>query len=325
MSGVGLLGVGAYVPERVMSNGEWAAYVDTTDQWILERTGIKTRRVAAPEQSTADLAVAAAQDALQDAGLSATEIDEIIVATDTPEVYCPDTASFVQHRLGARPIPAYDLGGSGCAGFVLALDIARARSTATSRILVVGAEMITRLMNWRDRNTCVLFGDAAGAAVVGRGGDGEILAAVAGTDGSQSDILGLETGGTRRPFSAAEAECGSHQHLVMHGRQVYREAVVRMSGAAREVVEQAGVSLDAVDLVIPHQANRRIIDSVGQELGVEASKVFTNVEEFGNTGSASVPLALWQARHAGRLGRGDLVLLTAFGAGFHWSAMLLRF
>jgi 3-oxoacyl-[acyl-carrier-protein] synthase-3 len=308
-----------------MSNGEWAAYVDTTDQWILERTGIKTRRVAAPEQSTADLAVAAAQDALQDAGLSATEIDEIIVATDTPEVYCPDTASFVQHRLGARPIPAYDLGGSGCAGFVLALDIARARSTATSRILVVGAEMITRLMNWRDRNTCVLFGDAAGAAVVGRGGDGEILAAVAGTDGSQSDILGLETGGTRRPFSAAEAECGSHQHLVMHGRQVYREAVVRMSGAAREVVEQAGVSLDAVDLVIPHQANRRIIDSVGQELGVEASKVFTNVEEFGNTGSASVPLALWQARHAGRLGRGDLVLLTAFGAGFHWSAMLLRF
>ncbi len=308
-----------------MSNDDWAEYVDTTDQWILERTGIKTRRVAAPEQSTADLAVAAAEDALHDARLEPTEIDEIIVATDTPEVYCPDTASFVQHRLGARPIPAYDLGGSGCAGFVLALDIARARSSATSRILVVGVEMITRLMNWRDRNTCVLFGDAAGAAVVGHGGESEILAAVAGTDGSQSDILGLETGGTRRPFSGAEAERGSHQHIVMHGRQVYREAVVRMAGAAREVLECAGVSLDAVDLVIPHQANRRIIDSVGRELGVETSKVFVNVDEYGNTGSASIPLALWQARRSGRLHRGDLVLLTAFGAGFHWSAMVLRF
>jgi len=325
VSGVGLLGVGAYVPERVMSNADWAEYVDTTDQWIRERTGIKTRRIAAPDQSTADLALAAAKDALQDARLEPTDIDEILVATDTPEVYCPDTASFVQHRLGARPIPAYDLGGSGCAGFVLGLDIARARSSAASRILVVGVEMITRLMNWRDRNTCVLFGDAAGAAVVGHGGEGEILAAVAGTDGSQGDILGLETGGTRRPFSVAEAERGSHQHIVMQGRQVYREAVVRMGGAAREVLERAGVSLDAVDLVIPHQANRRIIDSVGRELGVETSKVFVNVDEFGNTGSASIPLALWQARRAGRLHRGDLVLLTAFGAGFHWAAMLLRF
>ena len=324
---IGLLGLGAYVPERVMANEEWSAWVDTTDEWITERTGIKRRRIAADDQSTADLAVAAARQALADAGLGADEIDEIIVASDTPEVYIPDTASFVQHRLGAREIPAYDLGGSGCAGFLQALDIARSRvATGTDRVLVVGVELLSRLMNWRDRNTCVLFGDGAGAAVVGRGENAaEILAAVAGTDGSRADILSLEAGGTRVPFTLESAQAGLHQKVVMKGREVFREAVARMSEAAQRVLAKAGVAVHELALVVPHQANLRILQATANALGVPIEKLHVNVQEYGNTGSASIPLALTEAREQGRIARGDLVLLTSFGAGFHWAATLVRF
>ena len=324
---VGLLGLGAYLPERIMSNDEWAEHVDTSDEWITSRTGIHRRRVAADDQSTADLAVAAAERALADAGMDAGDIDEIIVATDTPEVYIPDTASFVQTKLGAREVTAYDLGGSGCAGFVLGLDIARSRALAADRrVLVIGVELLTRLMNWEDRNTCVLFGDAAGAAVVGSGpGVAEILAATAGTDGTHSDILGLEVGGTRAPFTEERAKQGLHKEIVMHGREVFRQAVRRMTEASMEVLEQAGVSVDDLALVVPHQANRRILDAVGDRLNVPPEKLFANVQEYGNTGSASVPVALWEARAQGRIKPGDLVLLTAFGAGFHWASVLVRF
>jgi 3-oxoacyl-[acyl-carrier-protein] synthase-3 len=324
---VGLLGLGAYLPERIMPNAEWAEHVDTSDEWILTRTGIRTRRVAAPDQSTADLAVAAAERALADAGMTAQDIDEIIVATDTPEVYIPDTASFVQTRLGAREVTAYDLGGSGCAGFVLGLDVARSRAIAKGRrVLVIGVEVLTRLMNWSDRNTCVLFGDAAGAAVVGEGpGAAEILAATAGTDGSRSDILKLEVGGTRSPITEERVREGLHQEIVMSGREVFREAVGRMTAASRQVLEEAGVDIEDVSLVVPHQANKRILDAVGDRLGVPAEKLFANVQDYGNTGSASVPVALWEARNQGRIQPGDLVLLTAFGAGFHWAAVLVRF
>ena len=324
---IGLLGLGAYVPERVMTNDEWAQYVDTSDEWITTRTGIKRRHLAAEDESTADLAVAASELALADARLTADEIDEIIVATDTPEVYLPDTASFVQQRLGAREIPAFDLGGSGCAGFVLALDVARSRVQNTDRrVLVIGVELLTRLMNWRDRNTCVLFGDAAGAAVVGAGAEAvEIIAATAGTDGSRGDILILEVGGTRAPFNPERAQQGLHQNVVMKGREVFKEAVGRMSAASNEVLAEAGVGVEDLALVVPHQANLRIIEAVGKALGVPPEKVFVNVQEYGNTGSASVPLALWEAREQGRIRDGDLVLLTSFGAGFHWAAMLLRF
>jgi 3-oxoacyl-[acyl-carrier-protein] synthase-3 len=325
MKGIGLLGLGAYLPERIMPNEEWAEHVDTSDEWITSRTGIQRRRVAAEGQSTADLAVAAAELAIADSGLGVEDIDEIIVATDTPEVYIPDTASFVQTRLGAREVPAYDLGGSGCAGFVLGLDIARSRAAANDRrVLVIGVELLTPLMNWKDRNTCVLFGDAAGAAVVGAGG-AEILAATAGTDGTRSDILGLEVGGTRAPFTEERARQGLHKDIVMHGREVFREAVRRMTAASQDVLQQAGVAVDDLALVVPHQANQRILDAVGDRLGVPKEKVFVNVQEYGNTGSASVPVALWEARAQGRIKPGDLVLLTAFGAGFHWAALLVRF
>jgi 3-oxoacyl-[acyl-carrier-protein] synthase-3 len=310
-----------------MSNDEWAEHVDTSDEWITTRTGIQRRRVAADDESTADLAVAAARSAIADAGLGVEDIDEIIGATDPPEVYIPDTASFVQAKLGAREVTAYDLGGSGCAGFVLGLDVARSRALTTDRrVLVIGVELLTRLMNWKDRNTCVLFGDAAGAAVVGSGdGAAEILAATAGTDGTRSDILTLEAGGTRVPFTEEGARQGLHKNIVMHGREVFKEAVSRMTAASQDVLEQAGLGVDDLALVIPHQANRRILDAVRDRLGVPEDKVFINVHEYGNTGSASVPVALWEARQQGRVRPGDLVLLTAFGAGFHWSALLVRF
>ena len=324
---IGLIGLGAYVPERIMTNDEWTQYVDTSDEWITTRTGIKRRRLAADCENTADLAVFAAQSALADAGLTADRIDEIIVASDTPEVYTPDTASFVQHKLGAREIPTYDLGGSGCAGFVLGLDIARSRvGNGDHRILVIGVEVLTRIMSWRDRNTCVLFGDAAGAAVVGKGdGAVEILAATAGTDGSRGDILTAEVGGTRAPFNAERAQQLLDQWIVMKGREVFREATTRMCAAAKDVLAQAGVDVNDVALVIPHQANLRIILATGKALGIPEEKVYSNVHEYGNTGSASVPLALWEARQNGRIAAGDLVLLPSFGAGFHWAAMLLRF
>jgi 3-oxoacyl-[acyl-carrier-protein] synthase-3 len=322
-----LLGLGAYLPERVMSNDEWAQYVDTTDEWISTRTGIKRRRVAAADESTADLAVKAACSALDDAALSAKDIDEIIVATDTPEVFTPDTACFVQHRLGAREIPAYQLGGSGCAGFLQALDIARSRiHFGTGRILVIGVEVFTRVISWQERDTCILFGDAAAAAIVGQGTKGgEILSATAGTDGSQSGILTMEVGGTRHPFTLEIAQSGGHQHVVMNGREVFKAAVRRMSEAARQVLAQANLTPNDLSLVIPHQANLRIIQAVSKNLNLPLEKFYINVQEYGNTGSASVPLALWEARKNGRIGNGDLVVLTAFGAGFHWAAVLLQF
>ncbi len=324
---VGLIGLGAYTPDRIMTNEEWTRHVDTSDEWIRSRTGIERRRIAAEDQTTVDLAEQAALRALEDAGLPIDEIDEIIVATDTPEVYIPDTSAFLQHRLQAPNVSAFDLAGSGCAGFLQALDVARSRVLGgRQHVLVVGVELLTRLMNWKDRNTCVLFGDAAGAAVVARSSSAvEILSATAGTDGSKADVLALEMGGTRTPFSEEGARLDLHHDIVMKGREVFKEAVRRMSQAAREVLEQAGETLDRVSLVVPHQANRRIIDAVARVLGLASDKVFMNVQEFGNTGSASIPLALVQARDAGRVRTGDLVLLTSFGAGFHWGATLLQF
>ena len=326
-SNVGILGLGAYVPDHVMTNDDWAEYVDTSDEWISSRTGIKTRRIAAPDQTTVDLAAEAARRALHDAGLRIDDVDEIIVATDTPEVRIPDTAAYLQSQLGAREVPAYDLAGSGCAGFVLALDVARTRSAADNRrVLVVGVELLTREMDWHDRATCVLFGDAAGAAVIGPGADiVEMLAFTAGTDGTQAEILGLESGGTRLPFSLEGARRGEHKRIAMKGREVFREAVRRMSGAALEVLKVAGVSVSDLSLVVPHQANLRIIHAVQRTLGLPDAMMYVNLQDYGNTGSASIPLALSEALAAKRISAGDLVLLTTFGAGFHWAAMVLRF
>jgi 3-oxoacyl-[acyl-carrier-protein] synthase-3 len=322
-----IMGFGGYVPERVMTNDEWAALVDTSDEWITQRTGIKRRRVAAPDESTLTLAGQAATAAIKDAGISVDDIDEIIVATDTPEVYTPDTAALLQNLLGCRNIPTYDLGGSGCAGFVQGLDVARARIAFSPRtILVVGVELITRLIDWNDRSTAVLFGDAAGAVVLGpETGRATLLEVVSGTDGSAAGILTLGVGGTRHPFNQAAIDSGAYNRLVMDGRKVFTEAVARMSQAVADVLDRLGKTVDDVALVIPHQANLRIIDAVRKKLGVEEERVYVNIQEYGNTGSATVPFALWECVDTGRINDGDLVVLTAFGAGFHWAAAALQF
>jgi 3-oxoacyl-[acyl-carrier-protein] synthase-3 len=320
------LGFGGYVPERIMTNDDWSKLVDTDDEWIRTRTGIERRHFAADDESTADLAEEAARVALKDAGLEGSDLDEIIVATDTPEVYTPDTAAFLQTRLGAANVPAYDLGGSGCAGWIQAIDVARARiAMAPKRVLVVGVELISRLISWQERETCVLFGDAAGAVVMGPDeGRAKLLDVVTGTDGSKAAILTLSTGGTRNPFNQGAIDSGAYQHLAMDGREVFREAVRRMSAAVTDILERIGATLDDVALVIPHQANQRILDAVAKNLGAEG-RVYSNIADYGNTGSATVPFALWESQERGRIRPGDLVILAAFGAGFHWGAAAVRF
>jgi len=324
---VRLLGVGAYVPAQVMTNDDWAKYVDTSDEWITARTGIKRRHIAAENESSADFAVAAARCAMSKAGIKADAIDEIIVATDTPEMRIPDTASFVQARLGAREVPAYDLGGGGCYGFLQGVDIARSRVLSNGgNVLVVGLQLLLRLIDWKDRNSCVLFGDAAGAAVVGTSGEGpEILAMASGTDGSQTSAISLPVGGTKMPFSLENAQQNSHCQVWLEGRAVFKEAVRRMTQAAEAVLAKAGYKVDDVARVVPHQANLRIIEALAKNLRIPMEKVFVNLQEYGNTGSASLPLALSEATEQGLIHKGDLVLLTAFGAGLHWGAALLRY
>jgi 3-oxoacyl-[acyl-carrier-protein] synthase-3 len=324
---VGIASLGSYVPKRIFENEEWSRYVDTSDEWIRSRTGIERRRIAGDDETTASMALEAARSALESGGFDAADVDEIIVATDTPEVYLPDTACFVQHGLGARTIPAFTLGGSGCAGFIQALDLAASRVRDRGGcVLVIGAEMLSRLMDWEDRNTCVLFGDAAAAAVVtSDGGVAQFLGGSCGTDGSQIDILKLEVGGTRTPATVDRVAARLHRNIEMNGREVFRHATARMAQACEEVLAQCGLELADIDLVVPHQANLRIIRSVARALDVPMDMVYTNVQNFGNTGSSSVPLALHEAVEVGRMAPGSHVLLTAFGAGFHWAAAALRF
>jgi 3-oxoacyl-[acyl-carrier-protein] synthase-3 len=322
-----IMGFGGYTPARVVTNDEWAALVDTSDEWITQRTGIKRRRFAADDESTMTLAVDAARRAIEDAGVTVSEIDEIILATDTPEMMTPDTAALVQHQLGCRNIPTYDLGGSGCAGFVQAIDVACSRiAVLPKKILVIGVEVISRMISMEDRATAVLFGDAAGAVVMSPDtGRAEVLGVVSGTDGGNAEILTLAAGGTRNPFNERSLSSGDYNRLVMDGKRVFTEAVHRMSEAASEVLAMVGRSLGEVSLVIPHQANLRIIEAVRKRLGLGEEKVYVNVQEYGNTGSATVPFALWEAVESDRIKDGDLVVLTAFGAGFHWAAAAVQF
>lgn len=322
-----ILGFGGYAPQRVVSNDDWAKLLDTSDEWITQRTGIKRRRYAADDETTMTLAAEAAAAALKDSDLTPDDIDEIVLATDTPEMMTPDTAALVQHRLGCRNVPTYDLSGSGCAGFVQALDVARSRILVDpKKILVIGVELISRMISQHDRATAVLFGDGAGAVVMGpESGRAEVLGVVAGTDGGAAEILTLAAGGTRNPFNAKSLDNGDYNRLVMDGRKIFVEAVKRMSEAASDVLDKIGRSLADVQLVIPHQANLRIIEAVRKKLDLGEESVYVNIHEYGNTGSATVPFAMWEAVNSGRIAPGDLVVLTAFGAGFHWAAAAVQF
>lgn len=320
-----IVATGSYVPQRVLTNADLEKMVDTTDEWIVTRTGIRERRIAAPDEATSDMGAEAARRALADAGVKPEEIDLIIVATITPDMGFPNTACFVQAKIGATNAFCFDI-EAACSGFVYALDIARQYiGTGSARtVLVIGAEKISCITDWKDRSLCVLFGDGAGAAVVqpvpGRNG---ILASVMRSDGTLSDLLKLPGGGSRHPTSPETLAQGLH-YMKMEGREVFKHAVTCMTDVAKRALDRAGLTIDDIDLVIPHQANQRIITAIGERLGGAPEKYYVNLDRYGNTSAASVILALDEAQRAGRIKRGDRVLLVAFGGGFTWGATVLE-
>lgn len=325
LRGAGIAGTGAAVPEGILSNYDLEKMVDTSNEWIVERTGIRERRIAREGETTSDLAARAAQLALEDAGMSAEDVDLIITATVTPDMPFPSCACNVQGKIGASKAAAFDI-GAGCSGFVYALSVAHSLIAAGmyDNVLVIGAETLSRIVNWKDRNTCVLFGDGAGAVLVRplEHGDDGVMVSILGADGTRGDLLTLPGGGSAHPASHDTVDRGLH-YIHMQGNQVYRFAVRIMVDATREVLAKAGLAEDDIDLVIPHQANQRLLDLAAERLGAP-EKVYSNVARFGNTSAASIPIALDEASKAGRLKTGDRVLLVAFGAGLTWGAAVLR-
>ncbi len=318
---VAIAGLGARLPDRVVTNDDLAEVLDTSDEWIRTRTGIRERHVAAPEEATSDLATAAARDALRDAGLAATDLAAVIVATTSPDHQVAATAPLVASALGVTA-PAFDL-NAACSGFVYALRVASGMvATGDGAVLVIGAETLTRIADPEDRSTAVLFGDGAGAVVLVPDDDARLGPFSLGADGEGASMLWTPSGGTRRPFDAEVLADRSH-YLSMRGGDVYRNAVVRMADSAREVLAQAGLEVADVDLLVGHQANVRILDAVAARLGLPTELSHISVDRHGNTSAASIPLALVDARAQGKLRDGDTVLLAAFGAGLTWGACLL--
>ncbi|BBB93232.1 MAG TPA: beta-ketoacyl-ACP synthase III [Methylomusa anaerophila] len=322
---VGILGIGSYVPDKVLTNKDLEKIVDTSDEWIVERTGIKERRVAAVHTATSDLATRAAERALADAGLSAADIDLIIVATATPDMFFPSVACLVQDNIKAIKAAAFDL-AAGCSGFVYALT-AGAQFVKTGlyrRVLVIGAETLSKIMDWTDRNTCVLFGDGAGAAVLGETMPGcGILGIHLGADGTGGDLLKLPAGGSRNP-STAETVASKMHFIHMNGNEVFKFAVKIMGAAALKALENAGLHPEDVNCFIPHQANIRIIQSAAKRLKLTMDKVIVNVDRYGNTSAASIPIAMEEAVRAGKVKDGDIVVLVGFGAGLTWASCVIK-
>ena len=320
---IGITGIGAFAPERVLTNEDLEGMIETSDEWIRERTGIKERRIAAPDQAASDLALPACRQALERAGVRAEELDLLVVGTCTPDMVFPTTASLVADKLGARDAAAYDL-LAGCTGFLYALAQAYGALAGglAERALVVGSEALSKITNWHDRGTCILFGDGAGAAVLEPVEDGGFLAFELGADGSGGEDLKVPAGGSRAPASAETVERDLH-FIQMNGAEVYRFATRVMVASAEKVLAKAGRGVDDVDLYVPHQANKRIIDHAARNLGLPHEKVFVNIERFGNTSSASIPLCLVEAEEAGVLTGGANVLLSAVGAGLTWGSALV--
>jgi 3-oxoacyl-[acyl-carrier-protein] synthase-3 len=322
---VAIAGTGSYVPERVLSNADLEKMVETTDEWITSRTGIRERRLAPANEASSDMAARAAEAALAKAGVKPEDVDLIIVATITPDMVFPSTACYVQSKIGAKKAFCFDL-EAACSGFVYALDVAR-QFIATGSIetaLVIGAEKISSITDWTDRSMCVLFGDGAGAAVL-RPADGErgILSTVTKSDGTLAHLLMLPGGGSRNPASHKTVDEKLH-FMKMDGREVFKHAITCMTSAAREALDRCGLAVEDVDCIIPHQANMRIIQAVADRIGGPQDKYYINVDRFGNTSAASVIVALDEAVRAGRIRKGDIVLLVAFGGGFTWGATVLE-
>lgn len=322
-----ITGTGSYLPETILTNFDLEKMVDTSDEWIRQRTGIVERRIADDNIATSDLSVHAARLAIKQAQIDPLDIQMILVATVTPDTFFPSTACYVQKGIGAKNASAMDI-SAACAGFLYGLDLANGLivSGQYDTILVVGAEVFNNIVDWNDRNTCVLFGDGAGAAVV-QGTDEEngIIASYIGSDGDYADIdlLGIPAGGSRMPVTPDTIDNNLNK-IQMNGREVFKLGVRLMPEAAGRVLKKANVSVDEIDLLIPHQANLRIIEAVGHRLGVPREKVYVNVDKYGNTSAATIIIALDEAIREGRAKPDDLILLVTFGAGLTWGSTLLR-
>jgi 3-oxoacyl-[acyl-carrier-protein] synthase-3 len=320
-----ITGWGVAIPEIVLTNDEIAEMVDTSDEWIRSRTGIQERRIAGADESTASLAIEAAFEALETANLSPAEVDLIIVSTSSPEHLFPATAALVQDGIGAVRAGAFDL-SAACTGFIYALNMgAQAiRTGSLKTVLVIGAETLSRLTNWEDRNTCILFGDGAGAFVLQASEKpGGVLSAVMRADGSGGDLLSVPAGGSKMPASAQTVQDGLH-FMQMNGREVFRFATRVMAQATREAAEQAGFEVDEADWIIPHQANRRIIEAAARSLKIPLEQFVINLERFGNTSTASIPLATVEALEDERIAPGDKIVFVGFGAGLTWGALAVE-
>ena len=321
-----IVGWGKFVPSRVLSNDDLSRLVDTNDEWIVSRTGIRERHVAGPKDTTASMGLAAAKEALERAGIRPHEVDMVIVATATPEYAFPSTASLIQDGLGAVKAGAFDL-SAGCTGFMyaLALGTQTIRSGAHDIVLVIGSETLSRIMDWKDRSTCVLFGDGAGAVVLRAGttSAGGVLATMCRSDGSGGDLLMVPAGGSKFPASHQTVDQNLHT-INMNGREVFRFAARIMDKSAREVAASAGVEIDDVELIIPHQANMRIIQAAARALKLPEERFFVNLQHYGNTSSASIPIAICEAVEQDRLKPGDHCIMVGFGAGLTWGAALVK-
>lgn len=322
---VGILATGSYVPDKVLTNQDLEKMVDTSDEWIVTRTGIRERRIARADQASSDLAYEASMQALQKANLSPDQIDLILVATVTPDMMFPSTACILQDRLGASRAAALDV-SAACTGFIYALATgAKFIETGMYRyVLVVGVETLSKITDWEDRNTCVLFGDGAGAAVLGPVEDGYgFQSFVLGADGSGGVHLNQKAGGSRIPASIESVQNRLH-YIYMNGREVFKFAVRVMNTATDEALEKAGVKKEDIDLLVPHQANRRIIDAAVERLGLSEDKVVINLDRYGNMSSASIPVALDEALAEGRIQEGNNLLLVGFGGGLTWAATIIK-
>jgi 3-oxoacyl-[acyl-carrier-protein] synthase-3 len=322
--GVAITGIGSYVPERVMTNDELSTMMDTSDEWIRERTGIRERRIAAPDQALSDLCLPAAREALEAAGLEGSQVDLIIVATVTPDMAFPSTGAILADLLGAPDAAAYDL-SAGCTGFMYAVaqGYGMLAGGLAQKALVVGGDVLSRILDWSDRGTAVLFGDGAGAVVLERVDEGGFLGFELGADGSGGPQLYLPAGGSRAPATAESV--AAKQHFVqMNGREVFKFATRVLVSSAEAVLAECGRTIDEVDVYVPHQANVRIIEYAREKLGIPEDKVVIDVDRYGNTSSGSIPLALADAKADGRLEKGKLVLMTGMGAGLTWGSGLIE-
>src|SRR5947208_6920844 len=320
-----IIGTGSYVPEKILTNADFSRMVDTSDEWITTRTGIKERRMAAKGEDTSDMGAKAALKAIEQAKISPKEIDLILVATATPDMLFPATACFVQKKIGATNAACLDI-SAACAGFIFGLEIAQQFITSHTydTVLVIGADKLTSITNWTDRNTCVLFGDGAGAAILAhRGGSHGVISTHIGSDGRFSDILFMPGGGSRCPITRENA----HMNLAtihMTGKEVYKQAVTAMLSAAQKALQQAGLSIEDIACVIPHQANVRIIEAIADRLGIPLDKFYVNLDRYGNTSAAAVAIALDEANRSGRIKPGDYILMVVFGGGLTWAGTVLE-